>query len=156
MGVEGARDAEAAPRFDIGLDTRDLITRLDFFAGLDPQHLARVQKLLRPRFTVPNELIVRKGERGDAVFFIASGAAEVILPDRRVPLGSGDVFGEMALVTGEPRQADVRAQTYCRLLVLRKADFDRFMRDNPEVRSKINEIAEKRHTANQSEAATAS
>ena len=108
-------------------DRSDLITRLDFFAGLDPQHLARVQKLMGPRFTVPNELIVRKGERGDAVFFIASGAAEVILPGRRVPLGSGELFGEMALITGEPRQADVRAQTYCRLLVLRKADFDRFM-----------------------------
>ena len=156
MGVEGAREAEAAPRFDIGLHTQELITRLDFFAGLDPQHLARVQRLLRPRFMVPNELIVRKGERGDTVFFIASGAAEVILPGRRIPLGSGDVFGEMALITGEPRQADVRAQTYCRLLVLRKADFDRFMRDNPEVRTRINAIAEKRLTANRSETAAAS
>ncbi len=156
MGVEGARKAEAAPRFDIGLRTQDLITRLDFFAGLDPQHLARVQRLLRARFTVPNELIVRKGERGDAVFFIASGAAEVILPGRRVPLGTGEFFGEMALITGEPRQADVRAQTYCRLLVLRKADFDRFMQDNPDVKTRINEIAEKRHTANRAETATAS
>ena len=85
------------PRFDIGLDTRALIARLDLFAGLDQRHLESVQKLLRPRFTVPNELIVRKGDPGDAVFFIASGAAEVVLPDRRVPLGSGDVFGEMAL-----------------------------------------------------------
>jgi monovalent cation:H+ antiporter, CPA1 family len=155
MGVEGAREAEAAPRLDIGLDLRDLIMRLDFFADLDPQHLARVQKLMRPRFMVPNELIVRKGERGDAVFFIASGAAEVILPGRRIPLGSGDVFGEMALITGEPRQADVRAQTYCRLIVLRKSDFDRFTRDNPDVRSRMNAIAAKRSSANRSETAAA-
>ena len=61
---------------------------------------------------MPNELIVRKGERGDAEsIFIASGAVDVIFPDRRIPLGSGDFFGEMALITGEPRQADVRAQT---------------------------------------------
>ena len=104
---------------------------------------------------VPNELIVRKGDPGDAVFFIASGAAEVVMPDRRIPLGSGDVFGEMALLSGAPRQADVRAVTYCRLLVLRKADFDRFMRDNRDVRLKIHEIAQTRTSANRSGAAAA-
>ena len=60
-GVADAQDREAAPRFDIGLDTSALIMRLDLFSGLDPRHLERVQRLLRPRFTVPNELIVRKG-----------------------------------------------------------------------------------------------
>ena len=98
---------------------------------------------------------MRKGERGDAVFFIASGAAEVILPERRIPLGSGDLFGEMALLTGGRRQADVVALTYCRLLVLRKADFDRFMQDNRDVRFEINRIAEARSSMNRSGAATA-
>jgi len=107
-----AIDAEARPRFDIGLDTQHLIARLNLFASLDPRYLESVQKLLRPRFTVPSEPIVRKGERGDAVFFIVSGAAEVFLPDRRAPFGSSDLFSEMALLTGEPRQADVRALTY--------------------------------------------
>jgi CPA1 family monovalent cation:H+ antiporter len=153
--VEDARRAEARPRFDIGLDARDLIRRLDLFKGLDGRHLEGVQKLLRPRFTVPGELIVRKGERGDAVFFIASGAAEVVFPDRRIRLGSGEVFGEMALITGEPRQADVRALTYCRLLVLRKTDFDRFMRDNRDVRLKIHEIAEARAALNRADPAEA-
>jgi monovalent cation:H+ antiporter, CPA1 family len=153
--VEDARRAEARPRFDIGLDTRDLVRRLDLFKGLDERHLEGVQKLLRSRFTVPDELIVRKGERGDAVFFIASGAAEVVFPDRRIRLGSGDVFGEMALITGEPRQADVRALTYCRLLVLRKTDFDRFMRDNRDVRLKIHEIAEARAALNRADPAEA-
>jgi monovalent cation:H+ antiporter, CPA1 family len=154
--LEDAQGAEAPPRFDIGLDTERLIARLDLFAALDRRHLAGVQKLLRPRFTFPNELIVRKGERGDAVFFIASGAAEVILPDRRIPLGSGDFFGEMSLITGELRQADVRSQTYCRLLVLRKADFDRFMRANPDVLSQINAVAERRLSENRPEVAAAS
>src|SRR5271166_727118 len=153
--VEDAQNAEVPPRFDIGLDTHALVVRLDFFAGLDERHLESVQKLLRPRFTVPKELIVRKGETGDAVFFIASGAAEVVFSDRRIPLGSGDVFGEMALLSGAPRQADVRALTYCRLLVLRKADFDRFMRDNRDVRLKIHEIAETRSLVNRSGAAAA-
>jgi CPA1 family monovalent cation:H+ antiporter len=145
--VADAQVADAPPCFDIGLDTNELILHLDLFAGLDARHLEGVKTLLRPRFTVPGELIVRKGDVGDAVFFIASGAAEVILANRRVPLGTGDVFGEMALITGAPRQADVKALTYCRLLALRKADFDRFMRDNRDVRLKIHQIAETRSSA---------
>ena len=154
--LEDTQSADAPPRFDIGLNTAVLVARLDLFAGLDPDELKKVCRLLRARFTVPNELIVRQGERGDAVYFIASGAVEVVFPDRRIPLGTGDFFGEMALLTGEPRQADVRAQTYSRLLVLRKADFDRFMRDNRDVRFKINEVAEKRLVANRAEATAAS
>jgi CPA1 family monovalent cation:H+ antiporter len=146
--LEDAQGAEPPPRFDIDLDTERLIARIDLFATLDRRQLAGVREMLRARFTFPDELIVRKGERGDAVFFIASGAAEVILPDRRIPLGSGDFFGEMSLITGEPRQADVKSQTYCRLLVLRKADFDRFMRANSDVLSQINAVAERRLSEN--------
>jgi len=151
--VEGKRDARALPRFDIGLDTRALMARLDLFAGLDTAHLDSIAKLLKPRFAPPRELIVRKGDRGDAAFFIASGAAGVDLPQGRVMLGTGDVFGEMALITGEPRQADVRAQTYSRLLVLRRADFQNLMRANPDLRAKFNAIAASRRQANQSASA---
>jgi len=155
--VIDAQSAQSRPRFDMGLDTRALIARFDLFEGLDDRQIERVQKLLRPRFTVPNEVILRKREPGDAVYFIASGAAEVILPSGRIPLGSGDVFGEMALLTGGERQADVVASTYCRLLVLRKADFDRFMRDNRDIRFAIDQIAKARTSMNRSdEAATVS
>ena len=92
-------------------------------ADSDQRQLDRLAKLLRPRFTVPGERIIRDGDRADACYFIASGAVEVRLPDRAIRLGSGDFFGELALLTGRPRQADVVALTYCRLLVLRRADF---------------------------------
>ena len=154
--VEHAQNAEPAPRFDIGLDTGALVSRLDLFKDLDAGQIESVGKLLRPRFTVPKELIVRKGEPGDSMFFIASGAVEVVLPDSSIPLRSGDVFGELALLTGAPRQADVRALTYCRLLILRKAEFDRFMRENRDVRLKIYQIAETRTSANRPDDAEAS
>src|SRR5947209_240348 len=147
-GMSGNR-AEPRPRFEIGLDTHRLIERSDILSGLDERQLERVARLLRPRFTVPNERIVRQGDRGDAVFFIASGAVEVRLPARRVRLGSGEFFGEMALLSGRPRQADVFALTYCRLLLLRKADLERFLAANPEAKAEINRIAEARLSANQ-------
>ena len=153
--VENTQAKETRPRFDLGLDTRQLIARLEMFADLSDQQLERVEKLLRPRFAVPRELIVRNGERGDACYFIASGAAEVVFPDRRIPLGTGDLFGEMALLTGMTRQADVVAMTYCRLLVLRKVDFDRFMQDNRDIRLAIHEIAALRSSMNRSDEAAA-
>jgi monovalent cation:H+ antiporter, CPA1 family len=147
-GVSGASAAEPRPRFDIGLDTHRLIERLDLLSGLDERQLDRVAGLLRPRFTVPNERIIRKGDRGDAVFFIVSGAVEVVLPAGPVRLGSGEFFGEMALLSGRPRQADIMALTYCRLLVLRKADFERFMTANPDAREAINRVAAARQSMN--------
>jgi len=55
----------------------------------------------------------------------------------------------MALLSGRPRQADITALTYCRLLVLRKADFEQFMTANPEAREVINRTAASRHSMNQ-------
>jgi CPA1 family monovalent cation:H+ antiporter len=146
--VAAERAAEPRPRFEIGLDAHRLIRRLDILSALDDAQLDRVAKLLRPRFTVPDERVVRRGSRGDAVFFIVSGAVEVVLPNRRVRLGTGDFFGEMALLTGGRRTADVVALTYCRLLVLRKGDFERFVATNPEAAAVINGIAQARIAMN--------
>jgi monovalent cation:H+ antiporter, CPA1 family len=145
--TQGARAAER-PRFDIGLDTHQLVKRLNLLTGLDERQLESVCRLLRPRFAVPQERIIRKGERGDAVYFIVSGAVEVILAEGRVRLGSGEFFGELALLSGRPRQADVVALTYCQFLVLRRADFELFMKANPEARDTILRVAEARRMIN--------
>jgi monovalent cation:H+ antiporter, CPA1 family len=147
--VASTHVSEPRPRFEIGLASRRLIERLDLLSGLDEPQLERLARLLRPRFTVPDERIIRAGDRGDAVYFIASGAVEVRLPGHRIRLGSGEFFGEMALLSGRPRLADVVALTYCRLLMLRKTDFERFLAANPDARAAINRIAEKRLLANQ-------
>ncbi|HEV2187415.1 MAG TPA: cation:proton antiporter [Stellaceae bacterium] len=147
--VDDAQSADRRPRFDLGLDTHTLIARLDLLSGLDVHQLERVRRLLRPRFTVPNERIIKEGERADAVYFIASGTVEVRLPQHRVQLSSGDFFGEMALLTNQARRADVVALTCCRLLRLGKADFERFMAENPDARAEINRIAYARQSMNE-------
>ena len=147
-GVAAGRGADPRPHFDMGLDTRRLIERLDLLGELNATQLNRVIKLLRPRFTVPNEMIFRAGARGDAVYFIASGAVEVRLQHRHIRLGTGEFFGEMALLTGQPRQADIVALSYCRLLVLRKSDFDRFIAANTDAGAIINQIAKARIAMN--------
>jgi CPA1 family monovalent cation:H+ antiporter len=154
--VDEARQGDHRPRFDLGLDTGELIGRLDLLSGLDADQLARVQRLLRPQFTVPNERILKIGDRADAVYFIASGAVEVRLPGaQHIQLGTGAFFGEMALLTNQPRHADVVALTFCRLLVLSRADFEKFMAGNPDARAEINRVAQARLEMNRRGLATA-
>jgi monovalent cation:H+ antiporter, CPA1 family len=151
----GAGSLHRRPHFDIGLDAYKLVKHLDLLASLDEQQLKIVCAFLRPRFAMPHERIIRKGDPGDGVYFIASGTVEVILPERRIQIGPGAFFGEMALLSGKVRQADVLAITYCRLLLLRRADLEQFMRENPDARAAIVRIAKARQLSNTSNGVTA-
>jgi monovalent cation:H+ antiporter, CPA1 family len=137
------------PPLDLGLRAEDLLAQFDMFAGLGTGELRALVHLLRPRLLVPGEVVIRKGERGHAMFLISSGAVEVVLPNQRVRLGNGDFFGEMALLSGRPRGADVIALGYCRVLVLSAADFRRFLRDYPDARAEIDRIADERARGNE-------
>ena len=147
---EAARQVMAElPPLDLGLDAEELIGQFEMFAGLGAAELKALGRLFRPRLLVPEEVVIRKGERGTAMFMISSGAVEVVLPNDRVRLGSGDFFGEMALLSGSRRQADVVALGYCRVLVLNAADFQRFLRDYPRAKTEIDRIADERARANE-------
>src|SRR6516165_10172907 len=137
------------PPLDLGLRGDELIGQFDMFAGLGAAELRALTRLFRPRLLVPDEVVIRKGDRGNAMFLISSGAVEVVLSNERVRLGSGDFFGEMALLSRRPRQADVVALGYCRVLVLSATDFRRFLRDYPAAKVEIDRIADERTRANE-------
>jgi CPA1 family monovalent cation:H+ antiporter len=82
------------------------------------------------------------------MFFISSGAVEVILPGETARLGRGEFFGEMALLSGLPRTADVVALGYCHLLVLGSAEFQRFLKANPTAKAHIDLVAAQRTEMN--------
>ena len=137
------------PPLDLGLRAEELLPQFNMFADLGSAELRALARLCRPRLLLPDEVVIRKGERGNAMFLISSGAVEVVLPNNRVRLGSGDFFGEMALLSGRRRQADVVALGYCRVLVLSAADFRRFLRDYPHVSAEIDRIANERTRTNE-------
>jgi CPA1 family monovalent cation:H+ antiporter len=136
------------PRLDLGLDTRALVWSFPLFAALDQEQLGRLSSLLRPRFAVPGEVLIRRGERGDAMYLIASGAVEVDVQGERIQLGRGDFFGEMALLANRPRRADVTALGYCHLLVLEAIDFRALLATDPIIRARINQVAADRLAMN--------
>jgi CPA1 family monovalent cation:H+ antiporter len=150
--VQSARFVvDERPRLDLGLEARELIKQVEMFklANLTEDQLDRVARLLKPRFAVPGERLIRKGDHGDAMYFISSGTVEVNAPNHKVRLGPGAPFGEMALLSGAPRVADVFALSYCQLLVLHAEDLQALFRSHPNIKQRIDSEAAKRRAENQ-------
>ena len=137
------RHLEKAPRLDLHMNIPGLLHDLPLFNDLDSHQLAAMGRLLRPRLTLPRERILREGAVGDRMFFIASGAVEVMI-DEPVRLGTGDFFGELGILTREPRNADVIAMTYCHLLELHADVFERFLAADPLAAAAIRKVASTR------------
>jgi CPA2 family monovalent cation:H+ antiporter-2 len=100
----------------------------------------------------PGERIIRKGDRADAVYFISSGQVEVSVARRRIHLGPGNFVGEMGLITGRPRSADVTALDYSTFLKLTERDFREMLRRYPDMRAPIERLAALRDKENRSPA----
>lgn len=132
------------PRLDLSLDADKLVAKVSFFADLNAGRIRKIAKLLEPRLVVPGERIFRKGDTGDAMYFISTGAVEIRMEPEPIRLGSGDFFGEIALLTRQPRSADAVALSYCQLLVLYERDFHRLLDEHPNLREAVHRMARER------------
>ncbi len=132
------------PPLDLGLDPGTLVAKVPYFADLPADRVAEIAALLKPRLALPGECVVRRGDPGDAMYFISSGAVEADVGSEPVRLGSGDFFGEIALLRDQPRTADVTALGYCQLLALYVRDFRRMLDADADLRARITRVAEAR------------
>ena len=90
-----------------------LLAGVDLFRPLSPGDRTTIATRMKTVDYADGEAIVREGEPGDSMFLIAHGAVVVTLQESRrevATLGAGDYFGEMTMLTGEPRTADVIAR----------------------------------------------
>lgn len=119
-----------------------MVARIPLFARLDPGSLAEIVGTIRARTVPPHTVIIRRGERGDAMYLIAAGAVDVGLADGGTSrLGQGDFFGEMALLSREPRTATVIAATTTDLLIIEAVEFLRLCERLPEMRDQVELVA---------------
>ncbi|MBS0243064.1 MAG: ion transporter [Proteobacteria bacterium] len=124
-----------------------LVARVPVFAGLDAAAIAEIMDLLHSHTYEAGEEVVREGEPADAMYFIAQGDVTVAIDDRCLKLGIGEFFGEMAMLEGRAHRHDVTAMTRCRLLVLRREDFNRLGRLYPEMLARVQKTAAERRAA---------
>ena len=136
------------PRLDLGLKTVDLLAQHELFSGLSEDRRRELAKLMQPRFATPGERLIAKGERGDTAFFISSGAVEVQTEAGNFRLGRGDMFGEIALITGQPRTADVFALGYCQLLTLSAPDYKTLVNKAPDIKAHMDSLSAQRQSMN--------
>jgi CPA2 family monovalent cation:H+ antiporter-2 len=146
--LQATLDANKAAGAKVVVQADELIGRWAVFADLDRVTRAELLALLKPRSARPGDRLIRRGDAAKEVFFISSGSVEVAVGSRKIKLGPGDFFGEMALLSGAPRSADVTALDYTQLFTLDQQDFDAFLRSRPDLRAKIDVVAQKRAQEN--------
>jgi CPA2 family monovalent cation:H+ antiporter-2 len=145
------REAEEKEAERVSNLTKDLVNKFPMFTGLDAAQREELLTLFRPKSAAPGERLIRAGDRADMAYFISSGAVEVQVNGRRIHLGPGDIIGEMALLTGGRRTADVTVIDYSQFLTLDQWDFRQFIAKYPEIGEKLNAVAAQRDEMNRRE-----
>ena len=119
------------------------IEKLELFAMLTPDELQEIAKCLSYSPLASGETIMQQGSKGASLFILAQGKVEVVvrakgaLPATVATIDAPSFFGEMGLMTGEPRSADVVARTDVECYRLDKDDFERIVVDRPEIAEQI-------------------
>ena len=109
------------------------------FSAFTPAELGELVEHLAEYPVKEGGVVVRQGDPGSSLFFVAEGALEVRVADGNAPemavdcLAAGDIFGEISLLTGEPRHATVIALTAALLYEVRKANLAPLLRRRPEL-----------------------
>jgi voltage-gated potassium channel len=138
----------AETRRDNFLKTWESVSKVPFFANLGPAAIADVTHMLRTMDLPARTMIIRRGQQGDCMYFIANGEVEVDLPGKKIALGEGAFFGEMALLGNNERGANVTTTKVSRLLVLDLVDFRLLMARHPELGETIDAEARRRALEN--------
>ena len=135
------------------MSAAQFLQQVEAFNSLGAESAKELAQHMETREYRRGDYIIRRGDPGDAMFIITNGRVRVPLLDESgkqvmiAELGEGQCFGEMALLTGEPRTADVVAGSKCECLAIpRKAFFD-LVATHPQVAVCLTELLGERLTA---------
>lgn len=156
-----------APKHDLhevaSEDVRERLSEVDILAPLAKAAHDELVKAAIVRFYSRGESILRIATAGDSMFIVHEGTVSVRLPDdgeatgrhEVAQLGPGSVFGEMALLTGEARTADVVALTDVTAIEIGKSALQPVLRDHPEISKGISsKVTERRMRLHELQTAT--
>ncbi|MDH5491560.1 MAG: cation:proton antiporter [Myxococcales bacterium] len=126
-------------------ETAELCRETPLFAGLDEETIQELAEMTKEEAYGVGDYLFHAGDRGEAMYILARGSVHVLAedpeegeaPEILAVLGGGEILGEMALLTGERRNASARAATSVTVGRISSADFERLMQTRPEVRESI-------------------
>jgi CRP-like cAMP-binding protein len=141
-----ATGAIAPPSVPKSVARRQFLSAHELFRHLHAEALDRLATYVRPVKIPRGGAVFRKGDEGTGLIAVVSGRIKIVAaaPDGKEAvlnlISDGEVFGEIALLDGQPRTADAIALADCDLLILERRDFIPFVKDNPEVALHLMEV----------------
>jgi NTE family protein len=128
----------------------DLLESIPLFESLSKDAREFIASRLKTEAFASGEMIVRQGDTGDSLYIIIRGLVKVTRRGKTgaskelARLQTGDYFGEMSLLAGQPRSADITAVTDTTTLVLYKNDMDEILREYPTIAVHFGKVLSKR------------
>ncbi|MFL6375687.1 MAG: cyclic nucleotide-binding domain-containing protein, partial [Pyrinomonadaceae bacterium] len=150
------KPVEAAPEETFNT-IAERLNRVSIFAPLSDEEIEKLANSCTTRIYAPGEAIVKGGEEGNSMYVLISGSVKVQIPENDHQktintLGENDFFGEMSLLTGEPRTANVIAVTETEVLRIDKIGLKPIFESNPDLVETVGElVAERRELLTKSQ-----
>lgn len=133
-------------------DRIELVSRIEIFSPLTKEEHVSLVENMREKLYKEGDALIKRGEQGDSMFILMEGLLDVYVPSGN---GEGDVcvaqiqpsefFGEMSLLTGEPRSATIKASSESLVYVIGKDDIVQILQKRPELGERISLVVAERH-----------
>jgi small-conductance mechanosensitive channel/CRP-like cAMP-binding protein len=141
-------EATPAPP-DLSGQVRSCLSRQPIFRELTPVQMSRLTDGVQLTRYGAGEDLIQQGAQGSSMFVLVSGLADVSVEKdgsrtRVANLEAGECFGEMSLLTGEPRTATVTARTDCEVIEIGKEVFGSLLEGSPDLLTKLSELLAER------------
>jgi EmrB/QacA subfamily drug resistance transporter len=121
----------------------DFLARVPLLLGLERGLLEALASKLAAVRVAAGDWLFHEGDAGDAMYIVRAGRLQVVDEASGVTireLGRGDALGELALISGSPRSASVRALRSSDMLAIARVDFEALMREAPELSFALNRV----------------
>jgi len=126
------------------------IRKVELFTVLDDGEVRALAAHARVMVYGPGESVVRQGEEGNSLFIVLKGGLQALINEILVgELSEGNVFGEMSLLTGEPRKATVASVGEVVVAELGRESIEPLFRRRPEIMESLSAILARRELMNE-------
>jgi len=128
----------------------ELLRQVPLFSALSEAELVALREIMAPVRFEPDAVIIREGEVGDKFYVVTEGSVQFLCEDAEGAellldeAGPAGFFGELSMLTGEPRAARVRAVEHVTVLALERDEFLEFLKQHPETAIEVVKVLGRR------------